>query len=157
MTQQPARTALFRTWPCSQVNSTASINKSPSQMREHFIMHHIILEPRWGCQKWVTHIQMTHQFMERVKTVVIIPWSGVFCPASCIHVTILKLTQQSTPILTVATNQVSLLMIGFVDDSNGQVNMFQEEDTIEVLSLMYSKARKTQQHGRSYWELPAAL
>lgn len=86
------------------------------------------------------------------------PMIWFFCPASCIHVTILKLTQQSTPILTVvATNQVSLLMIGFVDDSNGQVNMFQEEDTIEVLSLMHSKARKTQQHGRNYWELPAAL
>ncbi|KAI2494584.1 hypothetical protein MHU86_19954 [Fragilaria crotonensis] len=31
-------------------------------------------------------------------------------------------------------------MIGFVDDSNGQVNMFQEEDNVATLSTMHDKA-----------------
>ncbi|KAI2499111.1 hypothetical protein MHU86_15381 [Fragilaria crotonensis] len=38
------------------------------------------------------------------------------------------------------TNQVALSMIGFVDDSNGQVNMFQEEDNVATLSTMHDKA-----------------
>ena len=45
------------------------------------------------------------------------------------------------------TNQVSLSMIGFVDDSNGQVNMFEEKDTLESLSQMHFKAK----HNATVW------
>jgi hypothetical protein len=45
------------------------------------------------------------------------------------------------------TNQVSLSMIGFVDNSNGQVNMFEAKDTLELLSQFHLKAR----HNATVW------
>ena len=45
------------------------------------------------------------------------------------------------------TNHVSLSMIGFVDDSNGQVNMFESDDTLESLAHLHSKAR----HNATVW------
>jgi hypothetical protein len=45
------------------------------------------------------------------------------------------------------SNQVSMSMLGFVDDSNGQVNMFEEDDSIKVFSLTHSRAT----HNATTW------
>jgi hypothetical protein len=45
------------------------------------------------------------------------------------------------------TNQVSLSMIGFVDDSNGQVNMFEADDTLESLAQLHLNAS----HNATVW------
>jgi hypothetical protein len=39
------------------------------------------------------------------------------------------------------------MLVGFVDDSNEQVNMFEEEDSMKVLSSMHSKAT----HNATTW------